>query len=209
MNEPSGKLAAVSGKKVSIDPAQHYDAWADEYEADLLKNYRYCAHTIAAAALSGALPDRGGTIIDIGCGTGLVGAELVAHGFSQIDGVDISTGMLTKARGRGIYRTLFRQDAGQQPAAPVSHYDAVISVGSFGIGHLGPDAMPRLVEHARPCAPVIIFMNAEPFVDEDYAGHIARMEQEGVWTLTRIEDHNYMAALDRPGKLIVARRAGD
>ena len=206
MTEPTGRLAAVSGKNVSIDPAQHYDAWADEYEADLLGNYRYCAHTIAVDALADAVPDRGAAIIDIGCGTGLVGAALQGHGFTRIDGVDISSGMLAKARARGIYRTLFQQNAEEAPAAPVGHYDAVISVGSFGIGHLGPEAMPRLVDYARPGAPIVIFMNAEPFIDEDYAGHIARMEREAVWAAIRIEDHNYMAALDRPGKLILARR---
>ncbi len=207
MKEPTGKLAAVSGKDVSIEPAQHYDAWADEYDADLLGTYRYCAHSIAAAALSEALADRGATIIDIGCGTGLVGAALQEHGFTRIDGVDISAGMLEKARVRGVYRTLFEQDAERDPAAPVGHYGAVISVGSFGLGHLGPEAMPRLVDHARPGASVVIFMNAEPFVDDDYAGHIARMERDRIWRVDRIEDHNYMAALDRPGKLILARRA--
>ncbi|MEM6678887.1 MAG: methyltransferase domain-containing protein [Pseudomonadota bacterium] len=208
MTEPRGKLAAVSGKDVSIDPAEHYDAWAEDYETDLLETYRYCAHSIAAAALDAALPDRAARIIDIGCGTGLVGAELHALGFREIDGVDISNRMLGKARARGLYRALFLQDAEKASVLPSVAYDAVISVGSFGIGHLGPEAMPRLVAHARPGGLIVIFMNAEPFIDQGYAGHIARMAADELWVVERIEDHNYMAALDRPGKLILARRAG-
>ena len=37
MNNQFGKnLAAVSGKNVSIDPEEHYDLWAKQYEKELL-----------------------------------------------------------------------------------------------------------------------------------------------------------------------------
>ena len=54
---------------------------------------------------------------------------------------------------------------------------------------------------------VVIFMNAEPFIDDDYATHVAQLERSGRWIVERIEDHNYMDALDRPGKLMIAHRA--
>ena len=34
-----GKLAQVTGKDVSIDPASHYDDWAESYNHDLLSEY--------------------------------------------------------------------------------------------------------------------------------------------------------------------------
>lgn len=203
---PRGSLAEVSGKDVSIDPAEHYDAWAANYDRDLLEEYGYRAHRIAVKALSRLLPDTAARIIDVGCGTGLVGLELAKHGYDRLEGVDISEGMLAEAAKTGVYRELIHQDAETEPAPEQGAYDAVISVGSFGLGHLGPEAFPKLIALARPGAPLVIFMNAEPYVDQDYARRIGDLERDGLWLVTRIEDHNYMDALVRPGKLILARR---
>jgi SAM-dependent methyltransferase len=204
--QPQGKLADVSGKHVSIDPQEHYDNWADTYDRDLLDEYGYSAHRIATRALADLAPDKDISIIDVGCGTGLVGLELVKHGFSNIDGVDISRQMMAKAEATGVYRDLIWQNVEETPVIDDGAYDAVICAGSFGIGHMGPEAIPNLISMAAPGKPVIIFMNAEPFVDEDYPSHISQLETRGIWTVDRIEDHNYMDALDRPGKLIIAHR---
>ena len=203
---PQGRLAQVSGKDVSITPAEHYDGWAKSYNEDLLNEYGYSAHKIASAAFAKIATDRSASIIDVGCGTGLVGLELVDAGFTNIDGVDISANMLAEAEQTGIYRNLILQDVEKDPAIDDGTYDAVISVGSFGIGHMGPEAFGDLVRMAKPGGAVVIFMNAEPFVDENYADHIKSLEQDNTWTVSRIEDHNYMDALDRAGKLIIAHR---
>ncbi len=204
--QPQGRLAQVTGKAVTIDPAAHYDAWAATYETDLLDTYGYCAHRIAAQAFA-HLVSREADVIDVGCGTGLVGAELQALGFAAIDGVDISARMLAQAEARGLYRRLILQDAEQPSQVPDGAYGGVISVGSFGVGHLGPGALPNLLAMAAPGAPLAVFMNAEPFEDEGYAAHLDRLSEARAWTLLGVEDHNYMDALERPGKLILARRA--
>lgn len=196
----------MTGKAVSIDPAEHYDSWAASYDKDLLEDYGYSAPRIASEALAVILPDRNAVILDVGCGTGLVGKELARYGFTRFIGVDVSPGMLAEAGKTGLYERLVRVDAeAEGPGAPDAH-DAVISVGSFGLGHMGPDAMAGLVKCAKQGAPVVIFMNAEPFVDQDYPATVSAMEEDGVWRVVSITNHNYMDALDRPGKLIVARR---
>lgn len=202
-----GRLADVSGKAVNIDPATHYDGWAASYDKDLLEEYGYSAPRIAAEALDRVLPDRNAVILDVGCGTGLVGKELANRGFSRFVGVDVSPGMLAEAEKTGLYEELILADAEAEGPGAQDAYDAVISVGSFGLGHLGPEAMAGLARCARPGGPVVIFMNAEPFADQDYAGTISAMKAEGLWNVTGISDHNYMDALNRPGKLIVANRA--
>ena len=45
-------------------------------------------------------------VLDMGCGTGLVGKYLGEYGFTNIDGVDASTGMLAESREKGVYRSL-------------------------------------------------------------------------------------------------------
>ena len=205
-DRPTGRLAQVTGADVSIDPAEHYDGWADSYDRDLLNQYGYCAHTIATDALKDELADKNAAIIDVGCDTGLVGVELTRHGYTTVDGVDVSPKMLAKAEETGVYRRLITQDAQKANSVPNSAYDAVVCVGSFGIGHLGPSALPGLVAMSKPGGLIVIFMNAEPFHLEDYDSHLNALSECRAWTGLRVEDHNYMDAIDRPGKLILAHR---
>ena len=92
------------------DAHEVYEAWAPSYEADLVGGYGYTAHRIAAAAMAAARPDRAASILDIGCGTGLVAVELAARGFTTIDGLDASPRMLERARAKGVYRNLIEGD---------------------------------------------------------------------------------------------------
>ena len=107
MLKEMGKLAQVSGKDVHIDPEDHYDSWAESYNKDLLEQYGYCAHKLAVNAFQKVHANRKKPIIDVGCGTGLVGLEMARIGYETIDGLDVSKGMLDKARALGIYRKLF------------------------------------------------------------------------------------------------------
>jgi len=51
-----------------------------------------------------------GEILDAGCGTGLVGVALAERGARSIDGVDLSPGMIAKAKETGVYRRLAPAD---------------------------------------------------------------------------------------------------
>ena len=42
-------------------------------------------------------------ILDIGCGTGLIGKYLAQKGFKHMVGLDVSPMMLAKARSKGVY----------------------------------------------------------------------------------------------------------
>lgn len=202
---PKGRLADVTGKNVTITPEEHYDGWAKTYDSDLLNDYGYCAHRIAANALAATATDTTISVMDVGCGTGLVGIELVALGFTTIDGLDVSSNMLEEATKLQIYQRLIHVDAESDNALKIATYDAVISVGTFGMGHMGPTAMGKVSAHAKPGGLIVLFMNAEPFTDMNFQDEINKLCSTGAWELLAIEDHNYMDALERPGKLIIAR----
>ena len=44
------------------------------------------------------------SIVDLGCGSGLVGEQLHKRGYRNIDGVDLSVEFLKEARRKGVYR---------------------------------------------------------------------------------------------------------
>lgn len=108
--------------------AERYDEWAATYEQELVGEWRYQAPSVAMRILAG-----GGVVqpvLDVGCGTGLVGRFLTEAGFDTIDGVDVSPASLDAARAHGVYRDLAVADfnSGQLPF-PDHTYAAVVCVG--------------------------------------------------------------------------------
>ncbi len=205
--KPSGALATVSSQDGYVDPKKVYDKWSAAYDSDLIDEYGYVAPQIAADAFVQRVPDKRATIIDLGCGTGLAGRELRRRGYYTVDGADISTGMLSQARQHGVYRQLFTADLTKRTSIADGAYDAVISVGAFGNGHLKASALPDFIRLVKPGGVLVLYVNARPFLAEDYARDLQRYELAGLWRVEKVEASNYMAALDRPGRLIVATRA--
>lgn len=98
-----------------------YDAEADAYDATRGGSPRAEA---AAAAVLGLLPADVGTLLDLGCGTGIVTARMNRPGL-RVLGADASHGMASTALRRGVPVTL--ADAARLPVRSGS-LDAVSAV---------------------------------------------------------------------------------
>jgi SAM-dependent methyltransferase len=206
-NKPStvlDKLAEYEAANISTQPL--YDEWSQTYEQDLVGNLGYTGHLIAARALAEFAPDKAASIIDIGCGTGLVGQTLKALGYGHIDGIDFSEEMLNVARPKAIYQKLVSGDLMKKTVIETNAYQAAVCAGSFAPGHLGPECYPEIIRLVAPGRPIVIFMNGAHFVEDDYQSHIDRLEQSKVWEVLEIKAFNYMSAVERPGRLIVTRK---
>ena len=199
------RLTALGGG--SGESRALYDEWAATYEQNLEEDYGYIAPAIAVAALAAHCTDGDTRILDLGCGTGLVGQALAAAGFRQIDGVDISPGMLEQARAKGVYERLTMADLTRPLDLDDDGYDAAIGVGCFGGGHLGPEHLSGMIQAVRPGGLLVFYMNAVPYEEDDYPSHFAALEVTGQWRVRLTEGSNYMEVLDRPGWVVVAERA--
>ncbi|MBE0642816.1 MAG: class I SAM-dependent methyltransferase [Bacteroidetes bacterium] len=78
-----------------LTPGQFYDALADNYDSMTQFATRLQRQKELLAAVLSAMPAR--TAIDMGCGTGVHAIALAQLGL-EVTGVDISEGMLEKAR---------------------------------------------------------------------------------------------------------------
>ncbi len=162
-----------------------YAAWADTYDADFVDRTQYVYHQRAVEVLDGQLRNRQGAVLDVGCGTGIVGLELKAFGFSVIDGIDISPEMLDRARAKRhgtepVYRQLIEADLTGPISVPGDSYAAVISAGAFTHGHLGPDSLTELLRVAKPGARCAIGVNSAHFHELGFAARCEEFVTTGV-----------------------------
>jgi predicted TPR repeat methyltransferase len=94
----------------------------------------YFGHTLVAEGLQKHASRTILDILDIGCGTGLVGAQ-VRPLAGRLDGIDISLAMLEKARDKKIYDRLDQADLVSFMSAHGDSYDAVL--GAATLIHFG------------------------------------------------------------------------
>jgi SAM-dependent methyltransferase len=106
----------------TVDVAAGYDGWAPTYEDTVLD--------LMDLALLDRLQRpqwrRMRRAVDLGCGTGRTADWLRRHGIAHIDGVDVSAGMLDRARERGAHTTLTQADV-RTTGLPSGAYDLVIA----------------------------------------------------------------------------------
>jgi predicted TPR repeat methyltransferase len=81
-------------------------------------------HVMAKAVLGPKAPLQ--RILDLGCGTGLNG-PLFRPLAQRLDGVDLSPGMIAKARERGLYDALEVAEIGRYLAACARRYSLVLA----------------------------------------------------------------------------------
>ena len=153
-------LADAYAVETPDDNRDLYARWAATYESGFIADNGYRYHLgVAAAFLDAAGPDDG-PVLDVGCGTGLVGAALRADPRcpGPLDGLDISPEMLDRARekatddGEPLYAGLHLGDLTATLDLPDGAYGGITSCGTFTHGHVGPAAFDELYRIARPGA---------------------------------------------------------
>ncbi len=169
------------------DTLDFYDRWADDYDAQLERGLDYIApselaRTLAKHQASGDVP-----ILDVGCGTGLTGCCLKEIGFSTIDGLDFSTAMLGKAREKGVYRKLIEADLNSPLAFGDGAYGAVISSGTFTLGHVGPEPIDELLRVLAPGAFFACTVHTKIWDSIGFSSKFDALRSAGI--IRRVEQH--------------------
>ena len=127
-----------------------YDGWADRYDRELLEDWGYTSPQKAVQLLLETMGSHELTVLDAGCGTGLVGVLLKEAGMSSLTGIDYSPGMLAEAERKGVYDTLHTIDMNNPLTLPSDSYDAVTCIGTFTSTHVRPAALHELIRVTRP-----------------------------------------------------------
>ena len=113
---------------------QEFDNYAATFEHRLLKDLGYRAPHILAERLWRLRPnpDALPRVLDLGCGTGLVAAELSArYRLTCNVGIDLSRAMLAEAAKRGLYHELINGDAAEVMASRSDAFDLIVAADVF------------------------------------------------------------------------------
>ena len=169
------------------DNKRLYAKWATSYERSFVESNRYRYPRAVAEHFANVVPPSfGERFVDVGCGTGIVGARLSSlRPTCRIDGIDISPEMIGQARQKlrsdstPVYANLIEADLTQpQPALPME-YDAMLSAGTFTHGHLGPEAIQILLSLVRVGGWLVIGINAEHFDSRGFADVLSKANLSG------------------------------
>ena len=117
-----------------------FDDMADSFDEHLQENLDYRAPQLLIQAISSTLPppDASLDILDAGCGTGLCGPLLKPYAL-QLVGVDLSAGMLTRAKGVNAYNELIQTELTKFLNNKTNVYDVIVSADTLCyFGDLGP-----------------------------------------------------------------------
>jgi len=141
---PRHMLAACSDDAVPERASDGYvetifDNLAESYD-DNLGSLEYRGPALVESMLAGSLGEPRGDleVLDAGCGTGLCASLLRGHA-SRLTGVDLSQGMLERARERGAYDELVRSELTEFLGEHREAYDLVVSADTFVyFGELAP-----------------------------------------------------------------------
>ncbi len=147
-------LAAVTAQAdVAAPPRQYvqtlFDQYADEFDTHLVSQLGYRGHQRLIDLLPPEAAGPQARVLDLGCGTGLCGAQVRARA-QYLVGVDLSPAMVEKARARAVYDALHVADIHDFLATPQDAYDLVLAADVFI--YVGPleQAFGLLTTRLRP-----------------------------------------------------------
>ena len=168
-----------------------YRDWAKKYDYDNDHVLGTVSQPKSVNLLSTRLKDKTAKIIDVGCGTGLVGEKLKAKDFIYFDGLDISKDMLSIAKSRG-YRNLFLGSLNKQLPVLDDAYDAAMCIGVFTHGHVSSDGFNELCRIVKPGGYVCFTINEGVFEEYGFKEMIAEFQLNNVWEVISLYKDEYM-----------------
>lgn len=134
------------------------------------------------------------SVLDAGCGTGLVAQNLMSMGYKGVvDGFDGASGMVKEASNKNIYRTLktiFLTEDENCINFNDGLYDAVVASGVFCTGHIYVNALRDIVKPLKSGG-IIVFTSPKSKHNIEYytklRGVIDEMESDGTWEKLAVE----------------------
>ncbi|KAG8240444.1 hypothetical protein J437_LFUL003158 [Ladona fulva] len=142
-----------------------YDDWAEKYDDDINSNV-YKGPEYVAEALSELYKEserKSIKVLDVAAGTGRIGIALHRLGFqSFLDALEPSAKMLEILSSHNTYGKQWMDTIGlHQTDIKDNYYDAIVSSGAFGGGHIPVSAIHEMVRVVKSGGYFVIILREE------------------------------------------------
>ena len=164
-----------------------YDQWAREYDEDLTDDFGYVMPRMTAEIFE-RFVSKDAKVLDAGAGTGLVGVELSRLGYSDIEAMDMSRGMLDVAGAKNVYGALHQMVMGEPLGLETDSYDATIGVGVLTLGHAPANSLDELARVTKPGGVVAFTLRPDVYERNGFREKQEQLASEGKWELVEVSD---------------------
>ena len=171
ITNPKKFLTEVYKYKSNKETQDLYEKWYMSYD-DELKSNNYSTPKRCAKALKKYLTDSNSHILDIGCGTGLSGQEILNVGFKNVDGTDFSDKMLYEAKNKNIYKRLFNLDLNSNFYNVNFNYNAIVAAGIISPHHANPSCLEKCLNILSDSGLLIFSLNDHAVENKNFMDEI-------------------------------------
>jgi predicted TPR repeat methyltransferase len=108
-----------------------FDQYAKNFDSSLINDLEYkIPQLITELILQKKSDHQLGSVLDLGCGTGIVGEQIHSY-CSNLVGIDLSKNMLAQAKQKSIYNQLIHQDISEYLFQNELHFNFIIAADVF------------------------------------------------------------------------------
>ena len=175
---------------------KYYDVWSEKnkYDKDMV-DWNYTGPKETSEVFIKYEKNKNAKIYDAGCGTGLVGAELKKHGFSNFFGADLSQKILDLVP-KNLYQKLDKVDLNKVIQEKDNTFDAVMCVGTFTFGHVKPPALDEFIRITKNKGLICFTINEGIYEEYGFDEKINQLKKDNKWKEIEFFKSNYIASKD-------------
>tara|TARA_Y100001960_G_C14443871_1_gene713899 strand:+ start:155 stop:781 length:627 start_codon:yes stop_codon:yes gene_type:complete len=184
----------------------YYMNWTEnnQYNQDMI-DWNYVGPENAVKIFTKYASNKSITILDAGCGTGLVAKELLKEGFSNFIGLDFSQNMLDLVP-KNLYQELDLVDLNNPLKYTNNYYDAVICVGTFTYGHVKAYALDEFIRILKKNGLICFTVNEGIYNKNQFDKKIQDLVIKKKWEILELKKLTYIVNKDVDAWFCVAKK---
>ena len=150
------------------DTIELYKSWSNTYDQDFALNNNYQSPLKVVKYFLKYYKIQDTPILDVGAGTGLIGEYLKKYISAKVHAIDISKDMLDKAKQKKCYEKIIIADLNDKLQICNNTYGAILSAGTFTLGHLGPNVLNELLRIIKPGGIFVISIHKDVYIKNGF-----------------------------------------
>ena len=145
------------------------------------------------------------SILDAGCGSGLVGSELQKYGYTEITGADFSQEMLNLIP-QNTYKNLELIDLNEKLKYEDNFYDAITCVGTFTYGHVKAHALDEMLRIIKKDGLICFTINEGIYLEYQFDKKMEQLSNDKSWKIINISKCSYIVNKEIEAWLCIAKK---